>query len=349
MSNFFKLLFITITIFSTPSYASTETGKFIGGKISDIPDWFKESFLELDEDVEVASDEGKHVLLYMHLSGCPYCYKMIDEGFKTDPNLSNIKQNFDVIAINIRGDKDVTLPGGLEISEREIGDHLKVLFTPTLVFLNEKAKPVYKMSGYRSPKNLAHVLDYVKSKSYLNSTLSKFVDNQARNEIYVFRSHPNFIPETDLTRFSDKPLMVIFEDKYCDLCNKYHDGLFADKDVRQLMDNFAVVRLDANSSSRITLPSGKVSTPSDWIQSVGLDYRPGILLFDQGKEISRITGLLYKYHFSELLRYVGTGLHFEFPDSFYDYLSIRSREIMDNGGTIDLSDTMNSIVDAQPE
>lgn len=140
MFNIIKIFFISITLYLSQATATPETGKLVGGKISDIPEWFKDSFLEIEEDVEEATESGKHLLLYMHLTGCPYCFKMIDEGFKNEPNLSNIKQNFDVIAININGNRDVVLPGGIEISEKEIGEYLKVMFTPTLVFLNNKSK-----------------------------------------------------------------------------------------------------------------------------------------------------------------------------------------------------------------
>jgi thioredoxin-related protein len=329
------------------SFVFAESGKMIGGQMSELPEWFKDSFLEIEEDVEEAVDSGRHVLMYMHLNGCPYCYKMINEGFKHEPNLSNIKDNFDVIAINIKGNKDIVLPGDIEISENEIGQHFKVMFTPTLVFLNGDSKQVYKMSGYRSHKNLGLVLDYVSSKSYLDSSLANYIEKQLRQETYNFRAHPNFIATRDLSQYSKEPLMVIFEDKYCDVCDKYHDELFADKDIRLLMDKFKVVRLDAESNIEIINTDGEKTTPARWVRSIGLDYRPGILLFNEGEQISKITGLLYKYHFGELLRYVGEGYHFEYPDSFYDYLRVRSGQIIEQGGIIDLSDALNSITNTK--
>lgn len=89
------------------------------------------------------------------------------------------------------------------------------------------------------------------------------------------------------------------------------------------------MRLDAESNIEIINVDGEKTTPAEWVKSIGLDYRPGILLFNEGEQISKITGLLYKYHFGELLRYVGEGHHFEYPDSFYDYLRVRSGQIMD--------------------
>ncbi|MCK5091158.1 MAG: thioredoxin, partial [Gammaproteobacteria bacterium] len=45
------------------------------------PDWFKLSFLDIREDVEEATAEGKRVLLYFYQDGCPYCAKLIRDNF----------------------------------------------------------------------------------------------------------------------------------------------------------------------------------------------------------------------------------------------------------------------------
>ena len=61
------------------------------------------------------------------------------------------------------------------------------------------------------------------------------------------------------------------------------------------------------------------------------------MLFDQGREIMRIDAVLYTYHFTEVLRYVGEGHHREYPGRFYDYLRVRSDSLMKAGKDIDLS------------
>ena len=67
---------------SPPLSADESTaGQLTGGVKYEIPGWFKESFLELADDVEEAAAENKHVLLYFHLDECPYCAKMLEDGF----------------------------------------------------------------------------------------------------------------------------------------------------------------------------------------------------------------------------------------------------------------------------
>ena len=81
------LLLLVITTVSSPVFpADADTrGKITGGKLHPPPDWFKDSFLEIADDVDDASEAGKHVLLFFELNGCPYCDRMLSESFETEP------------------------------------------------------------------------------------------------------------------------------------------------------------------------------------------------------------------------------------------------------------------------
>ena len=93
-----------LVLLPVPSYLSAQEakpapGKVTGGKMAVYPDWFKESFLEIEEDVSEAADGDKHVILFMEMNGCPYCYKMNEENFKHAPYRDFIRENFDVIGL----------------------------------------------------------------------------------------------------------------------------------------------------------------------------------------------------------------------------------------------------------
>ncbi len=47
----------------------------------DKPAWFKESFLDLRDDLKEASAANKRVVLYFYQDGCPYCAKLIQDNF----------------------------------------------------------------------------------------------------------------------------------------------------------------------------------------------------------------------------------------------------------------------------
>ena len=61
------------------------------------------------------------------------------------------------------------------------------------------------------------------------------------------------------------------------------------------------------------------------------------MLFDRQKEMMRIQSMLYSYHFTEILRYVGERHYEQYPESFYDYLDVRTAEITASGRDVDLS------------
>jgi len=335
---YFKLILAIFMLSGLFTHVNAiEPGKIVGGKVSELPEWFKDSFLDIAEDVEEARDENKHLMLYMHLTGCPYCYKMVEEGFKNNTNTQIIKDNFDVVAINIRGNKEVVLNEDLIMTEAEVRDHFKVNFTPTTVFLDQSNKLVYKVNGYRSVENFKHILNFVKNRAYQNTTLAEFIQQQKRTKHYKFKDHSSFQSITDLSVKRNKPLLVLFEDQYCVLCNKLHDGHLKNPEILKELDLFDVVRLNAESDQVIIDVDGNKTTPSAYARKLRLNYRPGIVMFDQGVEVMRIDALLYSYHFAGHLRYIGERHYKQYPDSVFDYLRVYRQKILDSGQDIDLS------------
>ena len=75
-----------------------------------MPEWFKESFMDMQEDIDEAKDENKHVMLFMTLKFCPYCTKMLKNNFIEGAKLQPyIRENFDVIGIDIKGSKEISV------------------------------------------------------------------------------------------------------------------------------------------------------------------------------------------------------------------------------------------------
>ena len=312
-------------------------GKITGGAMSQHPGWFKESFLDIGEDVDEAAEEGKHVILFMHLNGCPYCNKMTEENFKHSPDTPFIQQNFDVIAINIKGDREVAFNEALSLSEKALADLVKVNYTPTTVFLNQDNQVVLKLNGYRSVEKFGYALRYVQQKKYSEMKLADYIQQQKQPRQYQLRDHTLFADVTDLSSVAGEPLAVLFEDSSCDGCDALHEGHLKNPAILKVLESMKVVRLDANSSAPITDVDGNVTTAQAYAKKLGLTYRPGIVLFDKGREVRRIDGLLYSYHFEEVLRYVAERHYDRFADGFYQYLGQRTSALLKSGVDIDLS------------
>ncbi len=312
-------------------------GKVTGGSDHAMPEWFKQSFLDMNEDVTEAKENGKHVILFMSLKFCPYCTKMLKENFENGAKLQPyIKDNFDVIAIDIKGSKEIAINEDTTMTEIEYAKHLKVQYTPTILFLDQDNNIVVRINGYRSPENFKYILDYVKNKEYKNMTLTQYVEKVKNKTLYTLVDNEMFVEETDLSKINT-PLAVIFEDGSCTQCNYLHNTTLKNKEVQKELSKFTVVRYDAMSEEEIITPDGKKTTPKQWAKDMVLDYRPGIVLFDKKKEIVRIDALLYSFHFKELFRFVSGGYYEKFH-TFLDYLKPRQDELLQQGIDIDISD-----------
>lgn len=333
MLKIISAFFVLIILLSFESFAA---GTVSGGKVSTHPDWFKESFLEIAADVEEAGEAGKHVMLFMHLNGCPYCFKMVEENIKNSPYTDFIKNNFDVIAINIRGDREIAFTDEVTLTEKQLAAKLKVIYTPTIIFLNAQNKVVARTNGYRSVNDFKLVLNYVQEKAYENTSLAAYL-NAHKENVYSFIEHPQLTHIIDLQAAAKKPLAVLFEDKGCIDCKQLHEGYLARDDVRKTLEKFTFTRLDALSQENIIDVNGNRTTPRALAESLGVTYRPAIVLYDKNKEIIRIQSMLYGYHFSEILRYVGERHYEKYPDSFYDYLDVRTGELTRAGKDIDIA------------
>ncbi len=314
-------------------------GKLSGGIVHEVPDWFKEGFLDLAEDAAEAEENGKHVLLFMHVNGCPYCAKMFDEVFAGDKDY--ILQHFDSIALNIKGDREVTPPGGKPVSERVYATRLRVLYTPTIIFLDGKGKQVYRINGFWNKTMLRTAMEYVDSKSYKSMSLPAFAKaqvNAAKNKkvVYKFRPHAQLQKISDFSKIK-KPLLVLFEDENCTACDKLHDRNLARPAVREVLKGFVFTRLDASSQTPIIDTDGDKTTAKAWAQKLKLTARPGMVLFDEGKERQRIDGELYGFHFQYALSYV-SGKHYKIHDNWLKYLAVESEKLLQAGKNIDISD-----------
>ena len=316
------------------SAESTKRGEITGTVAHAAPDWFKESFLEIADDVDEANEAGKHVLLFFQLNGCPYCDRMLSEAFETDPLMSYIQQHFDVIAINVRGDREIAFTEDFSATEKDLSERLNVWATPGIIFLGENNKPVVRVDGYRSPERFKHILRYVADKAYTEQKLAAYLEQKLTEDIYSLRSNPLFSDLSDLSKVSG-PLAVIFEDSSCHDCAELHERTLADTRVIEELKKFTVVRLNASSSASLVDVDGNATTPADWAKQLKMTYRPGVLLFADGKLLRRYDSLLFRHHFREGFRWISSGSYK--TEDYATYSARRTEELLAAGENIDLS------------
>ena len=317
--------------------ASNTTGTVSGTIDFDIPQWFKQSFLEIAEDAGEAAETNKHLLLFFHLDNCPYCARMLRDNFNSGENSTYIQTHFDAIDINIKGDRQVEFDSATILSEKALAEHLKVLYTPTIIFVNSANQAVLRVDGFRNPERFRIALAYVHEKAYLTSTFTEFTAKRLKRAQYNFRKHSSFTFTSDFEKAARQPLAVIFEDANCEDCNEIHTTLFNRDDVKAAFSELTVVRVDALSDETIVDPTGASRTLKDWVTELNLTYRPSVVLFDKNREIARIDNRLYSWHFNGFVTWVA-GRHYEDYPDVYRYMAQRRKEHLAAGKNVSYVD-----------
>ena len=105
-----------------------------------IQPWIRDTFKDLQEDLDEANAEGKRLVIFFEQRGCIYCTKM-HESVYPDPELSDyIDENFFVIQLNLHGDLEVVDFDGDTLTEKQIARKWGILFTPSVIFLPEEVE-----------------------------------------------------------------------------------------------------------------------------------------------------------------------------------------------------------------
>jgi thioredoxin-related protein len=102
------------------------------------PDWLRETFKDLREDLAEANAEGKRLMIIIEQRGCIYCTRMHEEVFP-DPAIDRlIRDHYFVVQMNLFGDVEVTDFDGTVLAEKDMAARWGAMFTPTLIFLPEE-------------------------------------------------------------------------------------------------------------------------------------------------------------------------------------------------------------------
>jgi thioredoxin-related protein len=126
----------------------------------ELPNWFKQTFLEIPVDIQDAKSRGKKLLIFFHLDDCPYCAYLLQENFTQGANRELIESKFDVVAINVRGDLPVNWIDGTVYSEKQLARKLGVFATPAVLVLGPKPEVSKKIMGYKKPDIFMNLLGF---------------------------------------------------------------------------------------------------------------------------------------------------------------------------------------------
>jgi thioredoxin-related protein len=319
--------------------SDTQQGRFLGAHTAEKPDWFKDSFLEFEDDVAEASANGRRVMLYFHQDGCPYCARLVNENF-ADPELKKyIQEHFDGISLNMWGDREVVSVGGRNFTEKTFAAALKVQYTPTLLFLDESGKVALRLNGYYPPADFRAALNYVAQKLETRISFAEYRAASLPDSEGKLIDEDFFLAEPDLKQLlisQQRPLVVYFETADCGECETMHRRILTDPATRKLVTQASNVQLNMASRQPLTTPDGRQTTATEWAQELGIAYTPSLLFFDtDGKEVMRIDAFLKTFHFQSVYAYVLERAYLDVPE-FQRYISARADHIREAGFDTDI-------------
>jgi thioredoxin-related protein len=287
----------------------------------DIPDWFSESLLDMRDEVREAAAQHKRVLLYFGQDGCPYCTTLMRTNFSQRPIADKTQRHFVAIALNLWGDREVGWVDGRHLSEKALGRELRVQFTPTLLFLDEKGAVALRLNGYLPPHRFEAALDYAAGIAGKGMRYDEYVRTSIREPASATLHEEDFFIATPVALRGAKPVALLFETAYCAGCDEMHRDGLQRPEVRRLLDRFSVYRLTLDD---------KHAAQSTWAHELRVAYTPTIVFFDRGKEVLRIDSYVRPFHLASALEYVASGAY-RGETSFQRYVQARGERLRGRG------------------
>jgi len=333
---------LVVVLFQGQSFAepaaSLEEG-LVNPGYAEKPAWFASSFLDIREDVADAAAAGKRVLLYFYQDGCPYCKKLLDTNFALSATEKKTRSHFEVIAINMWGDREATGFSGEMTTEKEFSKSLRVMFTPTLLFLDERGGVVLRVNGYYPPHKFNAALDYAATSSGSDPSFREYFARASPAPASgMLHQDPAYLPPGSALdrRTGERPLLVMFEQKDCTPCDELHLDILRRPESREQLDRLDVVLLDMWSSQVVQRPDGKKTSSADWARELDVKYAPSLVFFNtRGEEVFRTEAWLRAFHTQSVMDYVASGAYREQP-SFQRFISARAAALEAKGIHVDL-------------
>ena len=297
----------------------------------ELPEWFKVSFLDLSEDNLEAAEANKHLVVFFWQEFCAYCKNTIEKNLTQQSIRDVFDAHFDVVALNIWGDREVYGLDREATTEKEIARSLDVQFTPTIIFVDTDGKPVLRLNGYVSPAEMQVALNYVQTKTYESQTIFEYLAANQPKAVNASLNTQPFIQDEANLNIKGQPKAVLFEQTSCPDCDTFHRCVLSLESVRDRFKPFHTVQLDMWSSHPVTTPDGETKTARDYARDMKIMYAPSLVLFDSnGSEIIRVESQLRSFHTEAVLEYISDGIYQREPN-FQRYIEERGDIIRAKG------------------
>jgi len=126
---------------------------------------FASNDIDLNQLVIEAKKTNKHILVFLHITGCNYCLKMEEFTFDDEKVEEAIKKDFLFVDINVR-DKGLVSFDNFKVSKLKFAKEIGYAMYPSCLFFDKNGELVYDEVGYRDEHQFLETLQLVSSKAY---------------------------------------------------------------------------------------------------------------------------------------------------------------------------------------
>jgi len=292
----------------------------------DVPPWFSETLLEFPEEAKDAAREGKRLMIYFGQDGCPYCRQLMQTSFTQRAIVEKTRRYFVAIALDIWGDREVQWFDGRRMSEKELARSLKVQYTPTLMFVDEKGTSVARLNGYYPPHRFTAALDYAAGLAGKGTRFEEYMQTAVKESASPKLHDAPFFRKLPVQLKGARPVALLFETPYCSGCDEMHGEGFKRPEVRKLLERFDVYRLSLDD---------RRDAMGTWAGALRVAYTPTLVFFDGGEEVFRVEAYLRPFHLASALEYVASGAYRKEP-SFQRFIQARAERMRARGQSVEL-------------
>ncbi len=269
------------------------------------PDWMTPGLVDLETDLEAVRAQGKTgVMVLFTTQGCTYCAEFIRTSLGDPATARRVQDNFVAIGLEIFDDVEMTDMAGDDLSIKRFAERHKAGMAPTLLFFGPDGDLMIRAIGYQTPERFGHILDYLigghhsklSFRDYLAARRPAPIQDDARaaplRDDPLFARPPYALSRADFP--AAEPLLVIFEAPGCAACEAFHSDVLALPEVRQLLQRFEVVRLDASDvETPVVGPDGRPTTGAAWFAREEFSRLPALLYTDEaGKTVFKTDAVL---------------------------------------------------------
>ena len=287
--------------------------------VSHHPEWFKRSFLDLGMDLEEAVAGGKEgLLLFFETDGCAYCAAFLENVFGDPEIRADVRRHFDVIGLGLFQDDELVDFDGRAMPVKGFARREGAVASPTLIFYGPGGERLLRIVGYQRAGRFRAMLDYVVEGRYRTESFRSYAATRRRAAASEAPAElmpdPLFAPPPyalDRRTPAERPLLVLFERRGCDACRRFHRHVLAHAPVRELLERFEVVRLDADDlETPVLTPPGERTSPAAWAESLDISGAPALVFFSEdGVEVLRFESLVLRQRMERSLMYVLEGAY----------------------------------------